>query len=159
MKSLPRKLLYCVATAVLVVSACGGDDEGGDTTTTPAGEGPVANACPAEGCSITITDVQNGGDELEITWDANFLPDVSKNHVHVYWDTFKAEEVSSDAEANGFTQGDWSPTGEYPTYVTESGASVANRGTSTTLCVTAANRDHAVLDPSLVNCRDVGDEL
>lgn len=159
MKSLPRKFLYCVATVVLVVSACGGDDEGRDTTTAPAGEGPVANACPAEGCSITITDVQKSGDELEITWDANFLPDVSKNHIHVYWDIFTAEEVSSDAEANGFTQGDWSPTGEYPTYVTESGASVANRGTSTTLCVTAANRDHAVLDPSFVNCRDVGDEF
>ena len=153
-----RKLLHVFVVIALVVAACGGDDEGGDPTAAPA-EGPVANACPADGCTITISGVEKNGDELAVTWDANFLPDVSKNHVHVYWDVFRAEEVSSDAEANGFTQGDWSPTGDYPTYVTESGASVANRGTSTTLCVTAADRDHAVINASLVHCRDVADEL
>lgn len=151
-----RVLLFVVALAV-AATACGDDTEA--TTTVAESSGPVANACPADGCTITILDVANSGDELEVTWEANFLPDVSRNHIHIYWDTFQAAEVSSDAEANGFTQGDWSPTDSYPTYVTESGSSVVNRGDSTTLCVTAADRDHAVLDATAVDCRDVGSSL
>ena len=158
MKLMSRKLLLILAALALIASGCGDDTEGGRTTAAPSA-GPVANACPASGCEITITDVTKSGDELEVTWEANFLPDVSRNHIHIYWDTFRAEEVSSDAEANGFTQGDWSPTDSYPTYITESGASVVNRGDSTTLCVTAADRDHTVLDPTAVNCRDVGSNL
>lgn len=153
------RLLMLVAALALVGAACGDDGADNGGTTASETSGPVANACPADGCSITITDVAASGDELEITWDANFLPDVSRNHIHIYWDTFRAEEVSSDAEANGFTQGDWSPTADFPKYITESGASVANRGDSTTLCVTAANRDHAILDATLVECRDVGSDL
>ena len=141
MNKFPKVVLVLLAL-VLAAAACG-SDEGDGATTAPPSEGPVANACPASGCTITITDVSKAGDELEITWEANFLPDVSRNHIHIYWDTFTAEQVSSDAEANGFTQGDWSPTDSYPTYVTESGASVVNRGDSTTLCVTAGDRDHA----------------
>lgn len=158
MKITPILRLLMFAAMFALLAGCG-SDEGTSASTAPAGDGPVANACPAEGCSITILDVQQSGDQLEVTWEANFLPDVSKNHIHVYWDTFKAEEVSSDAEANGFVQGDWSPTGDYPSYITESGASVVNRGDSTTLCVTAGDRDHAVIDPTIVNCRDVADQL
>ena len=154
-----RTMLALLVGGVMLLASCGGDDDAATTVTAAPGEGPVANACPADGCVITITSVTGSGDELEVTWDANFLPDVSKNHIHIYWDTFAAEEVSSDAEANGFTQGDWSPTADYPVYVTESGSSVANRGDSVTLCVTAADRDHAVIDPSLVHCRDVSDQL
>lgn len=156
-----RKTLAVLAALLLVIAACGGDDDAADTTTaaTAAGEGPVANACPAEGCEILIVDVTPSGDELEITWEANFDPDTARNHIHVFWDTYAAEEVSADAEANGFTQGDWVPTDAFPTYVTESATSVANRGDSTTICVTAADRDHVVMDPSLVDCRDVSDLL
>lgn len=113
---------------------------------------PVANACPVDGCQIRILSIANSGDELEIQWEANFLPDVSRNHIHVYWDTFKAEEVSSDAEANGFKQGDWVPTSDYPNYTTGGAMSVANREGSTTICVTASDRDHAVMDPQAVHC-------
>ena len=113
---------------------------------------PVANACPAEGCQIKITNISNSGDELEITWEANFLPDVSRNHIHAYWDTFTAEQVSSDAEANGFKQGDWVPTSDYPTFITNGAMSVANRAESSTICVTASDRDHAVMDPMAVHC-------
>jgi len=116
---------------------------------------PVGNACPPEGCSIQITSVEKSDTELVINWEANFLPDVSRNHIHVYWDNFKAEEVSSDAESNGFVQGDWVPTSDYPSYITEGAMSVSSRGNSTTICVTAADRDHAVLDPKSVHCMDV----
>lgn len=120
---------------------------------------PVGNACPPEGCEINITDAVKSGDELQLVWSANFLPDVSRNHIHVFWDTFKAEEVSSDAEANGFTQGDWVPTSDYPEYLTGGAMSTANRADSTTICVTAANRDHAVLDAGSTTCVDVSEQL
>lgn len=120
---------------------------------------PVGNACPPEGCSIQIMSVEKSGSELVLHWNANFLPDVSRNHIHVYWDNFKAEQVSSDAEANGFDQGDWVPTSAYPTYTTEGAMSLSSRGESTTICVTAANRDHAVLDPKAVHCLDVSTSL
>ena len=120
---------------------------------------PVANVCPVDGCQITILSIEKSGDELEIQWEANFLPDVSRNHIHVYWDIFKAEEVSSDAEANGFKQGDWVPTSDYPNYTTADAMSVANRGGSTTICVTAGGRDHAVLDPQAVHCLSASSSL
>jgi hypothetical protein len=151
-------ILVILALAV-IVAACSGDSGGGtDTTETDNGgaEAP-SNACPPEGCEITIQDVSAADDELSISWEANFDPELSRNHIHVYWDTYTADEVSSDAEDRGVEQGDWHPTDAYPTYTTESGASLANRGESTTICVTAANRDHVVLDSSIVDCRDVGD--
>ena len=144
----------------LIAAACNGGNSVDDTGPTEAtSSAPVSNACPADGCEIRILDVTREGDELNITWEANFAPDVSRNHIHVYWDTFTADQVSSDAEASGFTQGEWVPTDAYPIYVTESEVSVANRGASTTVCVTAGDRDHAVLDTSIFDCRDVSDQL
>jgi hypothetical protein len=120
-------------------------------------EGPVANACPAEGCQIEIVDVVAEGDQLHVTWEANFLPDVSRNHLHVYWDNYEADQVSIDADARGVEQGEWDVTDGYPTYVTDGAASLEERGGSTSLCVTAADRDHVVLDGSLFDCRDVAE--
>lgn len=128
-------------------------------TTTAASSSPVGNACPAEGCVITISDVAQDGDELAITWEANFDPDVSKNHIHVFWDIYTADQVSSDAEARGVEQGEWVPTAAYPTYTTGAAVSVDKRGGSTTICVTAGDRDHAVIDSSIVDCQDVSDLL
>ena len=128
-------------------------------TTTAASPTPVGNACPAEGCAITITNVAKDGKELAITWEANFAPDVSKNHIHVFWDIYTADQVSSDAKARGVKQGEWVPTDAYPTYTTGSAVSVDKRGGSTTICVTAGDRDHAVIDSSIVDCRDVSDLL
>ncbi len=159
MEKLSRLLLALIALVVLGLAACGDDEGDGGTSAPTTSDAPVANACPAAGCTIEILEVVKSGDELEVTWQANFAPDVSRNHIHIYWDTFTAAEVSSDAEANGLVQGDWSPTDAYPTYITESGASVANRGASTTLCVTAADRDHAVIDSAAIDCMDVGAEL
>ncbi len=148
--------------------ACGGGtpslDEAASPEVTPTSEAtgdgtPVANACPAEGCQVRIVEVNGEGEELRVTWEANYLPDISRNHVHVYWDIYTADQVSDDAESRGVEQGDWHPTDAYPTYVTESAASVANRGDSTALCVTTGDGDHVVLDSSLFDCRDVGEML
>ena len=74
----------------------------------------MQNACPVDGCKISIDDVVRDGDEVKVTWTANFRPDFSRNHIHVYWDTFTADQVSDDAAARGVTQGSWHPTDEYP---------------------------------------------
>jgi hypothetical protein len=153
-----------VALAVLV-AGCGGDDDddaatatSGSTETTQADDA-TQNACPVEGCEITITDVAAEGAELRLTWSANYAPDFSKNHIHVFWDTYTADQVSDDAASRGVTQGEWVPTGDYPEFVTEGAVSTSVRGDSTTVCVTAGDRDHNVIDASIVNCRDVADLL
>lgn len=157
-----RRALVFLSIAVVALAGCGGDDAPSDTTAVPAAPEatptPVSNACPAEGCTIKIVDVTRAGKELAVTWETNFEPDVSRNHIHVYWDTYSADQVSSDAEARGVEQGEWIPT-DVETFVTEDVLSVDNRGDSTTICVTAGDRDHAVIDSSLVDCQDVSDLL
>ena len=155
-------LVFSVSLVALFLAGCGSDKStaGSDTDeTTTESAAPVANACPAEGCQIKIVDATRQGDEIAITWEPNFVPDVSRNHIHVYWDRYTADQVSSDAESRGVSQGEWVPTDAVPTYVTGSAASVATRGDSTTICVTAGDRDHVVIDASLVDCRDVADLL
>jgi hypothetical protein len=162
--SISRRLVAVCTIAALAFVACGSDEPAEDQTSVHAGHGsssaaPVANACPAEGCTIKILDAALDGNEIKLTWKANFKPDVSRNHIHVYWDIYTADQVSSDAEARGVTQGEWVPTDAYPTYTTDSAVSVSKRGGSTVICVTAGDRDHAVIDSSLVDCLDVSDLL
>jgi hypothetical protein len=159
-----RQIVALCALVTLALSACGEEEPAGDSTgaseeTKPAKAAPVANACPPEGCAITITDTAKKGSEIAVTWEANFKPDVSKNHIHIFWDIYTADQVSSDAEARGKKQGEWVPTAKVPTYVTGGPVSVDNRGDSTVLCVTAGDRDHAVIDSSIVDCQDVSDLL
>lgn len=161
-------LLGVLGVSVLLAAACGddsSDDSADDDTTAPAAgddssdDGGEANACPEDGCTITVTGTEADGDEIAVTWDTNFAPDVGRNHIHIYWDTYTADQVSSDAEDRGVEQGDWVPTADMPTYTTADAVSVSVRGDSTTLCVTAADRDHVVLDAAVVDCVDVGDLL
>jgi hypothetical protein len=119
------------------------------------------NACPVDGCKVSIVGVEKDGDELKLTFDANYSPDMAKNHIHVWWgENYNANQVTNNAESEYHVkQGVWHPTADYPTYVTQSGASVSERGAATTLCVTAADRNHDVLDVDVVECRDVSDML
>ncbi len=94
-----------------------------------------------------------------LTWSANFDPDVAKNHIHLYWDIYSADQVSGDAADRGVEQGNWVPTDAYPTITTSDVISVAERGGSTMLCVTASDGDHNVIDSGSVDCRDVSDLL
>jgi hypothetical protein len=149
----------CTLVSVALFS-CGeeepsGGSTGGSGDTEAARQEPVSNACPPDGCIIEITETANRGAEIAVTWEPNFKPDVSKNHIHIFWDIYTAEQVSSDAEARGEKQGEWVPTDKVPTYVTGGPVSVDNRGDSTVLCATAGDRDHAVIDPSIVDCQDV----
>ncbi len=146
--------LAALSTAVLI-SSCGSDAKTTSTSSSPKSTAAQQNACPVDGCRIVITDAQKQGDELRLTWKANFTPNFSKNHIHVFWDKYTADQVSNDAAARGKVQGEWVPTDAYPVYVTEDVVSTAKRGTSTAVCVTAGDRDHNVIDSSIVNCRDV----
>jgi hypothetical protein len=162
---LRARLSSClVATAtVIALAGCGSDDKSttaaSTSTTTGSGAGPVQNACPVDGCKISIDNVVRDGEEIKVTWTANFRPDFARNHIHVYWDTFTADQVSNDAGARGVQQGSWNPTDEYPVYTTQSEAAVARRGGSTRICVTAGDRNHDVLDSKLFQCSDVKDLL
>ena len=120
-----------------------------------------SNACPVDGCMIEIVGVSAEGGELSVVFGANFNPDMSKNHIHVWWgENFTVQQVSNDAETvHGVTQGDWHPTADYPAYVTTGAASVDARSAATTLCVSAADRNHDILDTALVSCRSVADLL
>ena len=139
-----------------------GDDEVGDDEASDdeaSDDAAAENACPSEGCTVTIDTVEQAGDELLVTWTPNFAPDVSRNHIHVYWDTFEPDQVSNDAADRGVDQGDWVPTADSPQFTTTGPVSTGAAGDSTTLCVTAADRDHNVLDAVLEDCRDVADLL
>lgn len=121
----------------------------------------LPNACPVDGCVVTITDVSKAGDELQVTFESNFAPDVSKNHFHVWWgELYTVEQVSNDAEPTyGVKQGDWHPTADFPSYTTQSAASVSVRNGAHTLCVSAADRNHDILEPKVYNCVDVAEHL
>lgn len=156
-----KKILAATFSLALVASACGsdGDNTASGTSSGDSGERPAQNACPSDGCSIKILSTEASGGEIEITWSSNFDPDVAKNHIHLYWDAFSADQVSGDAADRGVEQGTWLPTDAYPGLVTSDVISVAERLGSTTLCVTAADRDHSVIDSSAVDCKDVSDLL
>ncbi len=149
------------AVMVLLAAGCGddADTDNGGAVGESGDDTQMVNACPEDGCTIEITDVQAQDAELLITWDANFAPEVARNHVHVYWDTYEPGQVSGDAEARGVDQGQWVPTDANPTFLSEGAVSVVERGASTTVCVTAANGEHSVLDEALEHCFDVGDAL
>jgi hypothetical protein len=121
----------------------------------------MANACPVDGCIVQIVDIKPAGDELEITFEANFAPDVSKNHFHVWWgENFTVEQVGRNAEPeHGVSQGNWHRHDDYPVYITQGAASVAAREEATTVCVTAADRGHNVLDVTLYDCQDASGHL
>jgi hypothetical protein len=162
-RNIIQRIILLVSISALAMAACANDEAPEGTPSAPVAGStsptPVSNACPVDGCAIKIVDAARDGKEIAVTWKANFTPDISKNHIHVYWDIYNADQVSSDAEARGEKQGEWVPTDVVPTYVTESAVSVETRGDSTTICVTAGDRDHAVIDSSIVDCRDVADLL
>ncbi len=121
----------------------------------------MPNACPVDGCEVSIVSVMRAGEELEVRFKSNFTPDVSKNHFHVWWgENFTVEQVGRNAEpVYGVKQGRWHRHDDYPIYITQGAASTKVRDGATTLCVSAADRNHNILDPSIFHCLDVSSEL
>lgn len=123
----------------------------------PAANAQDSNACPVDGCEVSIASAALEGEELALEFAANFEPDMSKNHIHVWWgENFTVQQVSNNAEPTyGVEQGDWHPTADFPDYVTTGAASTSVRGEAVSLCVSAADRNHDILDPNIVTCYSV----
>jgi hypothetical protein len=159
--------LAALSTVALLTACGGGASTAGSAGSLPtsapvtssSGASDQQNACPVDGCRVDITSVQRVGKQVRLTWKTNFKPDFSKNHVHVFWNIYTADQVSNDAKSRGVIQGEWVPTDDYPAYVTGGSVSTAKRGKSTTVCVTTGDRLHNVIDASIVDCRDVAKQL
>ena len=121
----------------------------------------MPNACPVDGCEVKIMEVKRSDAELELTFESNFTPDVSKNHFHVWWgENFTVEQVGRNAEpVYGVKQGRWHRHDDYPVYVTQGAASTSVRGSAVTICVSAADRNHNILDVKIYHCVNVSDKL
>jgi hypothetical protein len=121
----------------------------------------MPNACPVDGCDVKITSVARAGQELEVTFTSNFKPDVSKNHFHMWWgENFTVEQVGRNAEpVFGVKQGRWHRHADYPVYITQGAASTTVRGNAVTLCVSAADRNHNILDTAIYHCINAADQL
>ena len=121
----------------------------------------LPNACPVDGCIVQITEVKAAGEELELTFQANFTPDVAKNHFHVWWgENYTVKQVGRSAETeHGVTQGRWHRHDDYPIYITTGAASTSVRGEAKTVCVSAADRNHNILDVTIYHCVDAGNFL
>lgn len=117
----------------------------------------MATACPVEGCEVKIlkSDLVDG--EVAVTLEANFQPDLSKNHLHIWWgENFTIQQVSGNAETvHKVKQGDWHPTDAFPGYRTQGAVSTSVRKGSKTLCVSASDRNHDILDIDVLHCVDV----
>ena len=121
----------------------------------------MPNACPVDGSLVSIIEVAPKDGELSITFEANFTPDNARNHLHVWWgEQYTVEQVGRNAQSDfSVEQGKWHRHDDYPNYLTTGAASVTVRADATTLCVTAADRGHNVLDAALFNCIDVSEHL
>ena len=121
----------------------------------------MPNACPVDGCDVKILEVTRAGDELALTLESNFTPDVSKNHFHVWWgENFTVEQVGRNAQTvHGVKQGRWHRHADYPTYITQGAASTSVRGDAVTICVSPADRNHNILDVKVLHCVDVSDKF
>ena len=141
-------LIFCAA--VLVVGVV--------FTSTAAN---LPNACPVDGCEVKIVKVKGVGDELELTFKSNFTPDVDKNHFHVWWgENFTVEQVGRNAQTvHGVKQGRWHRHADFPVYVTQGASSTKVRGEAVTICVSAADRNHNILDVKVFDCVDASDKL
>ena len=120
----------------------------------------MANACPVDGCEVKILGVKPAGEELTLTFKANFMPDVSKNHLHVWWgEQYDVKQVGRNAATFGVEKGKWHRHDDYPDYTTTGAASTSIREGAVTICVTAADRNHNILDATLYHCVDASDHL
>jgi hypothetical protein len=121
----------------------------------------LTNACPVDGCVVKIKSLALDDGEIKIEFETNFLPSMSKNHIHVWWgENFDIKQITSDAENKyGLKHGKWHPTGDYPIYTTRKGASMKSRGEATTICVTASDRSHIIFNPEEKDCKSIANLL
>ena len=148
-----RTLRFCAVALGVCGTAIGVE------TALAADERP--NACPVDGCIVKIVNVKQSGKELELTFESNFSPKVTKNHFHIWWkENFTVKQVGKNAKStHGVTQGRWHLTDNFPNYVTRASASTGVREGAKTMCVSASDRGHIILDINVYHCVNVADHL
>lgn len=150
--------LLFLGVCALLTSCSGGPGQGADAAAPAGAEGELLlNLCPEEGCRVEVTAAERQGEELLLSLQANFAPDLARNHIHIYWDNFSAEQVGSDSPARfGVRQGEWAEV-ERTSFATSGRVSVSARGESMMICATAADLDHRVINPRQSDCFEVGE--
>jgi hypothetical protein len=126
-------------------------------TTTPATTVAIPDryagpTCPGGGACIVMASIDVVDGEYSIEWSANFAPATSGTHAHFFWDVYDASQVGS-ASAD---RAPWELTDRQP-FVPEGELLLANRPANANgVCVTPADADHAVIDPTYYHCALVG---
>jgi molecular chaperone DnaK len=107
----------------------------------------------SDGLCIEMTEIAIQDDELWIAWEPEeFEPDVTGWHAHFYWDVYDAAQVGTNAADLDAEQAPWELTDQTP-YVPSGEVAWANRPDDAEgLCVTVADQDHAVVDPTNHHC-------
>ncbi len=118
-------------------------------------EGHLVPFC-SDGLCIEMTEVRIQDDELWIDWEPDgFEPDVAGEHAHFYWDSYFTEQVGTNHADFDVEQAPWELTDQIP-FVPSGELSLANRPEDAGgLCVTVADQDHAVIDPTNYHCLPV----
>lgn len=115
-----------------------------------------SSTCPQEGCRVKITEIKSAGSELRLTFEANFKPKMPGTHIHVWWgENFTIEQVGLNAQTKyGVPTGEWDYTDDYPDHSTHGPSSTHARSDAHTLCVSAADNNHNIVDISKFYCLD-----
>lgn len=131
-----------------------GSEDGPEEPTEPEEPAePEDPAFPPPACDgglcVEIDDVIVDGGELLITWTAEgFVPDTAATHAHFYWGIYDAEQVGT----NAVDRAPWELTDDQP-FVPGGELRLANRPAGAdTVCVTAADSAHAVIEPANHHC-------
>jgi hypothetical protein len=128
-------------------------DEGAENGSEPEPQEPEERALPPVACDgglcIEIDDIVLDGGELLITWTADgFVPDTAATHAHFYWGVYEAEQVGTNAT----DRAPWELTDDQP-FVPGGELQLANRPAGAdSVCVTAADSAHAVIEPANHHC-------
>jgi len=132
-------------------ASAGDQDDDADETEEPdepAEPAPPPAACDG-GLCIQIDDVTVDGGDLLITWTADgFVPDTAATHAHFYWGIYDAAQVGTNAT----DRAPWELTDAQP-FVPGGEMQLVNRPDGAdTVCVTAADGEHAVIEPANHSC-------
>ena len=130
----------------------------GESTAAPVTEGPATTApgaCPPgdSHLCIQINSVAADGDSLVIDWTPiNFEPSVGDHHAHFFYNTVLPTEAGTNAALFGATPKIWELTDARPFRSAREMLLSNKPPEATQVCVTVADKDHGVVDPTIYQC-------